>query len=676
MPLFRRTNAASKRKTDDIGSFGRLALTCVAAGCIAFAPAFSADAPTTADSSAVTSQTPALLLDNVDVLSSASLSTTTPVTIGKGESWAVPAEGGMHPVVTIGVPDTADLGRERPMMISTIEQLSRAMPGTEFRLRVILSADGNAQLNIVKPDFMFAPAGADAVWRREGIDSYRIATRKSASAKEAGKSVGSVLVTLKSRDDLQDIGDLKSKTVAAGLPDSVPGWLAALGEVQKAGYDPDEFFGKSEFLFEYYPEILASLWGGKADVAVLPTCMLEALEKDGLVATDQLKVLHDKSDEALACKRSTDLYPDLSLVGFSWTPEKMARDVTVALMSQKTDAPYEWLSYVSHANVDELFRDLKAGPYSYLRDFSLKALYARHTVAFWAVGAILLSLVFYGALLQILVRRRTRELSETLEQQRRMEVEAREHRRRLGHLERRNIVNQMSGMIAHEINSPVGAICNFKAILDLLLSDESRRDANIRVALDGIESEAQRIAGIVGRVRSYAKKQKHAHKQCDLVDISKRAVRAFYVSSPAKAVIQERYEVESAPLLGDSLELELLVLNLIRNASEVEPQKGGRVHVKVTVRHGDDGRFCVEVQDNGKTLTDEELERLTKMMQSVKPEGLGMGLSIVRGIADSHGAELDFRRGDTCGLKVTVTFEAVADNSESPTIPNETKEAT
>ena len=103
MPLFHRTNAASERKTDDIGSFGRLALTCVAAGCIAFAPAFSADAPTTADSSAVTAQTPALLLDNVDVLSSASLSTTTPVTIGKGESWAVPAEGGMHPVVTIGV---------------------------------------------------------------------------------------------------------------------------------------------------------------------------------------------------------------------------------------------------------------------------------------------------------------------------------------------------------------------------------------------------------------------------------------------------------------------------------------------------------------------------------------------------------------------------------------------
>ena len=159
----------------------------------------------------------ALLLDNVDVLSSASISTLTPVTIGKGERWTVPASGEMHPVVTIGVPDTADLGRERPMMISTIERLSRAMPGTQFRLRVILSADGNAQLNIVRPDFMFAPSGADAIWQREGIESYRIATRKTASAKEAGKSVGSVLVTLKQREDLRDIADLKNKTIAAGL---------------------------------------------------------------------------------------------------------------------------------------------------------------------------------------------------------------------------------------------------------------------------------------------------------------------------------------------------------------------------------------------------------------------------------------------------------------------------
>ena len=112
----------------------------MAAGCVlALMLAFPNAAVADAEPEDVSGDS-ALLLDNVDVLSSASISTLTPATIGKGERWTVPASGEMHPVVTIGVPDTADLGRERPMMISTIERLSRAMPGTQFRLRVILSA--------------------------------------------------------------------------------------------------------------------------------------------------------------------------------------------------------------------------------------------------------------------------------------------------------------------------------------------------------------------------------------------------------------------------------------------------------------------------------------------------------------------------------------------------------
>ncbi len=63
-------------------------------------------------------------------------------------------------VITIAVPDTADLRLERPMVLSTIEKISRAMPETQFRLRIVLTADGSAQLATLKPDFMFAPAGA------------------------------------------------------------------------------------------------------------------------------------------------------------------------------------------------------------------------------------------------------------------------------------------------------------------------------------------------------------------------------------------------------------------------------------------------------------------------------------------------------------------------------------
>ena len=125
-----------------------------------------------------------------------------------------------------------------------------------------------------------------------------------------------------------------------------------------------------------------------------------------------------------------------------------------------------------------------------------------------------------------------------------------------------------------------------------------------------------------------------------------------------KADVREHYRIDQAAVVGDSLELELLVLNLLRNASEVQPQKGRRVRIELTVEKLDDGRFRIEVRDNGKPLSDEQLQRLATMMQSVKPEGLGMGLSIVRGIADSHGAELEFKKGAQAGLVVFFTIES------------------
>lgn len=561
-------------------------------------------------------------------------------------------------IVTIGIPDTTDIGLQRPLLMKTMEQLGRAMPEALFRVRVILSADGPTQLKSIRPDFVFAPAGAEAMWRREGIEANRIATRKSILAQEAARSTGSVIVALKSRKDINTLADLKDKRIAAGLPNSVPGWLAVLGEVHRAGFDEENFFGSVEFLSEYYPEIIASLWGGWADAVVFPTCYVEALGMSGLVAVDELKVVNDLSDEALSCRRSTALYPDVSLMGFSWTDPSLLRDVTVALLAQKAEGDDEWISFVPHASVDALFRDLRAGPYRYLRDTSLAGIYERHSLAFQLAGAALLSLILYGILLQVLVRRRTRELTRTLAEQRRMEEEAREHRRRLGNLERRNIVNQMSGMIAHEINSPVGAICNFKAILDLLLADRKAADRNVATALDGIETEAQRIAGIVGRVRGYAKSKRHAHRPCDLVAISRAAVRALFVSATVKATIEERYACQKAPVLGDSLELELLVLNLLRNASEVHPASGGRPTVTLTVSRLPDGRCRLEVVDNGSPMDESAFEKLTAVTSSAKPEGLGMGLSIVRGIADSHGAELAFARSQSAGLRVMFTIDA------------------
>lgn len=142
-------------------------------------------------------------------------------------------------------------------------------------------------------------------------------------------------------------------------------------------------------------------------------------------------------------------------------------------------------------------------------------------------------------------------------------------------------------------------------------------------------------------------------KSCDLTAIALSALNVL------KALKFEHVEVTSdlppqAKVVGDPLELELLIINLLKNAcSAVEKQPKPKVDLKIESL--DDKHWCLSVSDNGPTLDDKSFARLKTLGDSVKPEGMGIGLSIVRGIADKHRAELEFIRlpkGGICSRAV------------------------
>ena len=62
------------------------------------------------------------------------------------------------------------------------------------------------------------------------------------------------------------------------------------------------------------------------------------------------------------------------------------------------------------------------------------------------------------------------------------------------------------------------------------------------------------------------------------------------------------------------------------------------------------------MENSGKNLSEKDVERIVSLGESVKPEGLGLGLSIIRGIADHFGADIQFRRRPAGGLKVSIFF--------------------
>ena len=76
--------------------------------------------------------------------------------------------------------------------------------------------------------------------------------------------------------------------------------------------------------------------------------------------------------------------------------------------------------------------------------------------------------------------------------------------------------------------------------------------------------------------------------------------------------------------------------------------------MRVGLEHLAIDKVRLTVSDNGETLSEADFERLTQPLMSVKEEGLGLGLQIVRGIAESHGARLHFVRNRTRGLTAVI----------------------
>ena len=338
------------------------------------------------------------------------------------------------------------------------------------------------------------------------------------------------------------------------------GWLAAAGEILEAGYDPDYIFRTHRLSNQCIPGRDIGTLGGRVDVAILPACLLETVGKRMLVDVEGLSIAAEKNG-GLACRHSTALYPDVTLLALSHAPERAVRDVTVAILSERNAREYEWLTNVSFSEVLRLFEALQLGPYAYLRDMSA-GLFSRDTAALFYLQLRRSSFLFSTSCVcnalfaeeRTNLRVRWQNGSARLPMPRLFADDSR-------FFERRSIVQQMSGMIAHEINAPIGAIRTYAAILRMSdPTSASAADAGgtseagaraRKTALEGIEREAVRIAEIVARVRRYAKTTKRSHEVLDLCDVLSKSVRALKAERPTVRVDLSLKAASPANVLGD-----------------------------------------------------------------------------------------------------------------------------
>jgi PAS domain S-box-containing protein len=219
------------------------------------------------------------------------------------------------------------------------------------------------------------------------------------------------------------------------------------------------------------------------------------------------------------------------------------------------------------------------------------------------------------------------------------EEEMRQHQAELAHLLRVRTVGEMAAGLAHEINQPLAAIANYAKGCVRRLREAGKADAEVLAVVEEIALQALRAGTIVHRLGEFVRNRPVSRQVVDLGDLVRTAVRLVEPDA-VRARVQLRLHLRAAVQVEvDPIQIEQVLLNLLRNGVEAMREEDGRERVLSIRSAARSDVVRIEVADTGPGLRDAP-ETLFAPFYSTKTDGMGMGLTISRSIVDAHGGRL------------------------------------
>ena len=237
-----------------------------------------------------------------------------------------------------------------------------------------------------------------------------------------------------------------------------------------------------------------------------------------------------------------------------------------------------------------------------------------------------------GTALDITERKRAQEEHERLRQ---LEAD-------LAHLNRLNVMGELTASLAHEILHPIATARNNARSGMRFLEMKPPNLGETMEALACVVRDTDRAKEIVGRIRDHIKKSPPINELFDLneaidevIVIVRHAIDRHGVGVSSK--LKEGLHL----VRGDRVQLQQVVLNLIMNAVEaMSSVEEGQRKLLVSTAPTENNGILVAVSDSGPGIDPEHLDLVFKAFHTTKPTGMGMGLSICQSIIAAHGGRL------------------------------------
>lgn len=265
----------------------------------------------------------------------------------------------------------------------------------------------------------------------------------------------------------------------------------------------------------------------------------------------------------------------------------------------------------------------------------------------WQIVSAVTALVGQTALIGVLLEQRRRRMRAEAER-RRLEVEHHLHVQEIAHLDRVVSLGALATSLAHELNQPLTAILTNAQAAQALLESDTTAPAEVREALDEIVDDNRRASDIIVRMRRLLKKGDVESAPVDLNVLCRDATRLVSGrASRERVTIENDLSATPVPVVGDAVQLQQVVVNLLLNAIDASREVEERDR-RVVIETGEAaGEKHLAVRDSGPGVASAELASVFRPFFSTKKEGLGMGLSISRTIVEAHGGRIWAENGET-----------------------------
>ncbi len=219
--------------------------------------------------------------------------------------------------------------------------------------------------------------------------------------------------------------------------------------------------------------------------------------------------------------------------------------------------------------------------------------------------------------------------------------------------ERLAALGELSAVVAHEVRNPLGVIFNSLASLKRMLP----ADDECRMLLGIVGEEADRLNRMVGDLLDFTRPHEPQLRPEPLAEVIGAALRsAKHAIGGHPVELRMEIPADLAPVPIDPQMIRQAVLNLVGNAMQAMPNGGSVVVRAAQEQRGEELFTRIEVEDNGPGIPSEVADRVFQPFFTTRAAGTGLGLAVVKRIADAHHAELTLRPTPGGGATFTLSL--------------------